>query len=114
MSHLCQVSVALYTLPQNKRNFNFHIFHGYPRPGSVTPGHVHQGKCPWSNVQMKFGPKFTDLHSSPKEKQLQKNCVSFGEKYKCKKVSTLIVRPLLKNFVSLCTIEQEATSLCHI
>ncbi len=32
-----------------------------------------------SNVQMKFGPKFTDLHSSPKERQLQKSCVSFGE-----------------------------------
>ncbi len=28
---------------------------------------------------MKFGPKFTDLHSSPKERQLQKSWVSFGE-----------------------------------
>ncbi len=28
---------------------------------------------------MKFGPKFTDLHSSPKERQLQKNHISFGE-----------------------------------
>ncbi len=28
---------------------------------------------------MTFGPKFTDLHSSPKERQLQKSCVSFGE-----------------------------------
>ncbi len=28
---------------------------------------------------MKIGPKFTDLHSSPKERQLQKSCVSFGE-----------------------------------
>ncbi len=33
-----------YTLPQKKRNFNFQIFHGNPGPGSVTPGHVHQGK----------------------------------------------------------------------
>ncbi len=32
-----------------------------------------------SNAQMKFAPKFTDLHSSPKERQLQKSCVSFGE-----------------------------------
>ncbi len=28
---------------------------------------------------MTFDPKFTDLHSSPKERQLQKKCVSFGE-----------------------------------
>ena len=28
---------------------------------------------------MTFGPKFTDLHSSPKERQLQTSCVSFGE-----------------------------------
>ncbi len=28
---------------------------------------------------MTFGPKFTDLHSSPKDWQLQKSCVSFGE-----------------------------------
>ena len=60
----------MYTLPQKKRNFNFKIFHGDPGPGSVTPGHVQPGK---------FGPKFTDLHSSPKERQLQKSCVSFGE-----------------------------------
>ncbi len=32
-----------------------------------------------SIVEMTFGPKFTDLHSSPKERQLQKSCVSFGE-----------------------------------
>ncbi len=32
-----------------------------------------------SNVQMKFGPKFTDLHFSPQKRQLQKSCVSFGE-----------------------------------
>ena len=59
-----------YTLPQKKRNFNFQIFNGDPGPGSVTPGHVLQGE---------FGPKFTDLHSSPKERQLQKSCGSFGE-----------------------------------
>ncbi len=29
-----------YTLPQNKRNFNFQIYYGDPGPGSVTPGHV--------------------------------------------------------------------------
>ncbi len=29
--------------------------------------------------QGQFGPNFTDLHSSPKERQLQKSCVSFGE-----------------------------------
>ena len=33
----------LYTLPQKKRNFNFQIVHGDPGPGSVTPGHAHQG-----------------------------------------------------------------------
>ncbi len=29
--------------------------------------------------EMTFGQKFTDLHSSPKDRQLQKSCVSFGE-----------------------------------
>ncbi len=33
------------TLPQKKSNFNFQIFYVDPGPGSVTPGHVHQGKC---------------------------------------------------------------------
>ena len=28
---------------------------------------------------MTFGPKFTGLHSYPKERQLQKSCVSFGQ-----------------------------------
>ncbi len=28
---------------------------------------------------MKFGPNFTGLHSSPKERQLQKSCFSFEE-----------------------------------
>ena len=32
-----------------------------------------------SIVKMTFGPNFTDLHSSPKERQLQKSCISFGE-----------------------------------
>ena len=32
-----------------------------------------------SIVEMTFVPKLTDLHSSPKERQLQKSCVSFGE-----------------------------------
>ncbi len=30
-------------------------------------------------VEMTFDPKFTDLHSYPKERLLQKSCVSFGE-----------------------------------
>ncbi len=40
---------------------------------------------PWTRVsdpslvETTFGPKFTDLHLSPKERQLQKSCVSFGE-----------------------------------
>ncbi len=43
-----------------------------------------KGNAPRSNrqksiVEMTFGPKLTDLHSSPKERQLQKSCVSFGE-----------------------------------
>ena len=33
-----------YTLPQMKRNINFLIFYGDPGTGSVTQGHVHQGK----------------------------------------------------------------------
>ena len=37
-------STITYTLPQKKRNFNFPIFRGDPGPGSVTPGHMHQGK----------------------------------------------------------------------
>ena len=36
-----------YTLPKKKRNFNFKIFYGHPWPGSVTPDHVHKGKCSW-------------------------------------------------------------------
>ena len=32
-----------------------------------------------SIVEMAFGLRFTDLHSSPKNRQLQKSCVSFGE-----------------------------------
>ncbi len=32
-----------------------------------------------SIVEMTFGPEFTDLHSSSKERQPQKSCVSFGE-----------------------------------
>ncbi len=36
-----------YTLPQNKRNFNFRIFYGDPGSGSVTLGYVNQGKCSW-------------------------------------------------------------------
>ncbi len=47
--------------PQKKRNFNFRIFYGDPWSGWVI--------C----------PHFTDLHSSWKERQLQKSCVSFGE-----------------------------------
>ncbi len=35
--------LVIYTLLQKKRNFNFQIFYGDPGPGSVTPGHVHQG-----------------------------------------------------------------------
>ena len=32
-----------------------------------------------SILQMTFGIKLNDVHSSPKERQLQKTCVSFGE-----------------------------------
>ena len=32
-----------------------------------------------SIVEMTFGQKLTDLNSSPKDRQLQKSCVSFGE-----------------------------------
>ncbi len=32
-----------------------------------------------SILQMIFGIKLNDVHSSPKERQLQKTCVSFGE-----------------------------------
>ena len=54
----------MYTLPQKKRNFNFRIFYGDPGPGPVTPGHVQI--VTRSIVEMTFGPKFTDIHSSPK------------------------------------------------
>ena len=30
-------------------------------------------------MEMTFGQKFTNLHSSPKERQLQISCISFGE-----------------------------------
>ncbi len=32
---------------------------------------------------MMFDIKLNDVHSSPKERQLQKTCVSFGEECKC-------------------------------
>ncbi len=35
---------------------------------------------------MKFCPKSTDLHSSQKERQLQKSCVSFGEECTSNKI----------------------------
>ncbi len=38
---------------------------------------------------MKFGPNVTDLHSSPKERQLQKSCVSFGEECRIMSSATL-------------------------
>ncbi len=37
------------------------------------------GSCIRCIVNMKFGPNFSELPSSPKERQLQKSCVSFGE-----------------------------------
>ncbi len=43
----CVILKLIYTLPQKKRNFNIQIFYGDPGPGSVTPGHVNQGKCSW-------------------------------------------------------------------
>ena len=76
--------------PKKKHNFNFQIFYGDPGWGSVTQGHVHQGKCSWSIVEMTFGPKFTDLHSTPKERQLQKSCVSFGEECTLRSVSNTV------------------------
>ncbi len=51
-----------YTLPQKKHNFNFQIFYDDTRvtrpgffyddtgPGSVTPGHVNQGKFHWPTL----------------------------------------------------------------
>ncbi len=100
----------IHTLPQMKRKFNFQIFHNEPGPGSVTPGHVHQGK---------FGPKFTDLHSSPKERHLQKSCVSFGEgcivyKNKCKSNGE-IEYTIKKNFTSLYTLPKQKhnSSMVH-
>ncbi len=42
-----------YTLPQKKRKFNFQIFRGDPGPGSVNPGHVHQGKLTYTPPQKK-------------------------------------------------------------
>ncbi len=34
-----------------------------------------------SIVKIKFGPNFTDLPVSPKERQLQKSCISLGEEW---------------------------------
>ena len=48
--------VVFYTLPQKKRNFNFQIFYGDPGPGSVTPGHVHQGKWNLAQSSLTYTP----------------------------------------------------------
>ncbi len=65
-----------YILPQKKCNFNFHIFYGDPGPGSVTLGHVHEGNgvfcilLPGGFVVMLRNPRFSDIHSSQKERHI--------------------------------------------
>ncbi len=69
------IKLGLYTLPQKKRNFNLPIFPGAPGLATLTQGHVDFVKL----LPGVFGRKFTDLLSSPKERQPQKSCISFGE-----------------------------------
>ncbi len=52
----------IYTQSQKKRNFYSWIF-----PGAQGQGHV----------TLDHNPRFTGIQSSPKERQLQKSCVSF-------------------------------------
>ncbi len=75
----------MYTLPQEERNFNVHIFPGAPGFPTLTQGHIDFVKnsllqiAARSILQMTFGLTLNGVHSSPKERQLQKSCVSFGD-----------------------------------
>ncbi len=80
---------------------NWITLHHQSQPTSLEDlhvgfGHVHSSpkecahfsRCPWFQtliqgdvdfVKWSFGLKLNGAHSSPKERQLQKSCVSFGE-----------------------------------
>ncbi len=57
---------------------------------TLDQGQWLQVMCTKGNVQTKFGPKFSDLQSSPKERQLQKSCVSFGEECRTPMISRMV------------------------
>ncbi len=59
-TYLC---VLMYTLPQKKCRLNPSIFPVDPGSLTLTQGHV----------------RFTDIHSSPKEMQPRRTCISFCE-----------------------------------
>ena len=67
---------TIYTQSQKKRNFSSWIFSGARGQGHVT---LDYGKSAYtmSIVKMMYNPRFTGIHSSPKERQLAKCCVSF-------------------------------------
>ena len=72
-------AILIYTLPQKKRKFNVPIFPG--APGFLTLIQVMSilSNALDSNLQKTFVLKLNGAHSSQKERQLQKSCVSFGE-----------------------------------
>ncbi len=90
------VYLQKYTLPRKKRNFNFQILWWPWIRVSDTRWWGFWQIVIRSILEMTFGPKFTDLHSSPKERKLQKSCVSFGED--C--TATFLYLTLLENWES--------------
>ena len=66
-SRLVHRKNGIYTHSQKERNFSSWIFTGAQVQGHVTLDH---GKSA-------YNPRFTGIHSSPKERQLPNCCVSF-------------------------------------
>ncbi len=80
LTHIFQVHV-LYTLFQKKSTFNLSILPGTPGSLTLTYGLDDFVKSSWKWLEKNriYNPRFTGIHSSPKERQLQKCCVSFGK-----------------------------------
>ncbi len=79
-----------YTQSQKKCNFSSWIFPGVQGQGHVTLDHGKWGfrqVVTRSIVEIMYNPRFTGIHSSPKERQLPKCCVSFEKECMCIRTS---------------------------
>ncbi len=68
----------VYTLQQK---IFFQIFHGDPGSGSVTPGHVHQGICPWEE-QANFAQSSLTYTPPKKKSNFRKVAFLLGKSVK--------------------------------